>query len=403
MSSQPEKSINTNAPILDEDEGPKVPDLSLIQLVYTICLSHPSVTTADVFNARNRLLSTIKSKNMLPFYEAIHEKCSIKLTADEIAQMKKNIDDKLAEFDAKHDDAEKNHGENEIREALLAKADFLADIGEKEKAETAYRITAEKTVAMGQRLDIVFTLIRIGLFWDDNNLVKTNIEKARTLIDQGGDWDRRNRLKAYEALYLASKREFGQSGKLFVDTLATFTSYELFDYKTFIFYSVLMNIITLDRVDLKKKIIDASEVLSVILEIPHLSDFLNSFYSCNYSLFFTTLAEVDEMMIKNKYLAAHSRYFSREMRIRAYAQLLESYRSVQLQSMAEQFGVTVDFLDKELSRFISVGRLNCKIDKVGGIVEMNRPDEKTTLFHSTIKQGDILLGRIQKLARVVDL
>ena len=29
-------------------------------------------------------------------------------------------------------------------------------------------------------------------------------------------------------------------------------------------------------------------------------------------------------------------------------------------------------LNRELSRFISAGRLNCKIDKVGGVVETNR-------------------------------
>ena len=32
--------------------------------------------------------------------------------------------------------------------------------------------------------------------------------------------------------------------------------------------------------------------------------------------------------------------------------------------------------DRELSRFIAAGRLHCKIDKVGEIVETNRPDSK---------------------------
>ena len=30
------------------------------------------------------------------------------------------------------------------------------------------------------------------------------------------------------------------------------------------------------------------------------------------------------------------------------------------------------FISRELSRFIAAGRLNCKIDKVGGVVETNR-------------------------------
>jgi len=106
-------------------------------------------------------------------------------------------------------------------------------------------------------------------------------------------------------------------------------------------------------------------------------------------------------MKRDRYLAAHSRYFCREMRVKAYSQLLESYRSVQLQSMADAFGVSVEFLDKELSRFIASGRLHCKIDKVGGVVETNRPDAKNALYQTTMKQGDLLLNRIQKLARVI--
>jgi len=91
------------------------------------------------------------------------------------------------------------------------------------------------------------------------------------------------------------------------------------------------------------------------------------------------------------------------MRIKAYSQLLESYRSVQMKLMADVFGVSIEFLDNELSRFIAAGRLHCKIDKVGGTVETNRPDAKNALYQATIKQGDLLLNRIQKLARVIDL
>ena len=45
-------------------------------------------------------------------------------------------------------------------------------------------------------------------------------------------------------------------------------------------------------------------------------------------------------------------------------QFLESYKSVTLGSMAAAFGVSVDFMDRELVDFIVAGRLPAKIDKV---------------------------------------
>lgn len=102
------------------------------------------------------------------------------------------------------------------------------------------------------------------------------------------------------------------------------------------------------------------------------------------------------------------------MRVRAYAQMLQSYRSLSLDSMASSFGVSVEFIDKyggmfsdlfhicrELCRFIAAGRLNCIIDKVAGIVLTSPPDSRNTEFTTMLKTGDALLNKIQKLSRVI--
>ncbi len=77
--------------------------------------------------------------------------------------------------------------------------------------------------------------------------------------------------------------------------------------------------------------------------------------------------------------------------------------SVMMSSMAQQFGIPIDLLDRELSRFIASGRLNAKIDKVGDIIETRRPDRKNRQYQEVIKKGDALLNQIQKLARVVQM
>ena len=92
----------------------------------------------------------------------------------------------------------------------------------------------------------------------------------------------------------------------------------------------------------------------------------------------------------------------REYRILVYTQFLASYKSVILSTMAAAFGVSAEFLDVELSRFIANGRISAKIDKVGGKVETNPPDMKNQQYQAVIKKGDMLLTSIQKLARVID-
>ncbi|KAG8435868.1 hypothetical protein GDO86_007093, partial [Hymenochirus boettgeri] len=247
-----------------------------------------------------------------------------------------------------------------------------------EGALTAFRKTYDKTVALGHRLDIVFYLLRIGLFYMDNDLITRNTEKARSLIEEGGDWDRRNRLKVYQGLYCVAIRDFKQAAELFLDTVSTFTSYELMDYKTFVTYTVYVSMIALDRPDLREKVIKGAEILEVLHSLPTVRQYLFSLYECRYGVFFQSLGKMNEM------------------RIQAYSQLLESYRSLTLGYMAEAFGVGVEFIDH--SRGSSLGKITLQIDKVNEIVETNR---KNWQYQETIKKGDLLLNRVsENLSRV---
>lgn len=41
--------------------------------------------------------------------------------------------------------------------------------------------------------------------------------------------------------------------------------------------------------------------------------------------------------------------------------------------------------------------------QVGGIIETHRPDAKNALYQEAIRKGDLLLNRVQKLSKVIDI
>lgn len=383
---------------LAEESLEKNPNLELAQIKFILQHHEPSNQ-----KLKDELLDAINKEDMAPFYDeccrdlgwAVENKLMEKLKQANTEQLKK-LDDAIQ-------DAEKNLGEMEVREANLKKAEYLSRIGDKEAALTQFRKTYEKSVSLGHKLDLLFHLIRIGLFYLDHDLITRNIEKAKSLIEEGGDWDRRNRLKVYQAFYSLAVRDFKTAATLFLDTVSTFTCYELMDYKQFVAYTVLSSMISLSRTQLREKVIRGSEILEVLHAAADIKEYLFSLYQCQYAVFFRSLAHIEGVMKRDRITTAHYRFYVREMRILAYTQLLESYRSLTLQYMASAFGVSVAFVDQELARYIAAGRLHCKIDKVNGIVETNRPDSKNYQYQATIKQGDILLNRIQKLSRVINI
>jgi len=252
-----------------------------------------------------------------------------------------------------------------------------------------------KGATVGVRIDCAFAKIRLGMVFTDRELVSKSVALCHKLVEEGGDWERRNRLKVYEAVHLLSTREFKRAAELLLDSLATFTCLELVTFETYIFYTVIASVVALDRVTLKKRVLHAPEILSVIDDIPDLSDFVNALYNCDYATFFLAFPSIVDQLSTDRHLVEHVKYFEREMCVVAYTQFLESYRSVTIASMAAAFGVSEEFLDAELSRYISTSRIHAKIDKVGGVVETNRPDAKNSLYQDAIKKGDQLLNRIQ--------
>ncbi|TDL21465.1 PCI-domain-containing protein [Rickenella mellea] len=376
-----------------------IPNLELPQYQFTLSL--PSLEHLHE-HARHALLQGIEKDEMAPYYRVLVASSSLpadegllaKLEAANVEELKK-VDERLAE-------AEKTEGETEIADALKARATYLTRIGDKDRSVTAQELALEKTPGVGSKIDIVLTLARIGFFFGDNTLITSNLKKAEELIEKGGDWDRRNRLKVYQGLHFTSIRQFKRAGELFIDALSTFTATELLKYNDFVALTIIANALTLKRPDLKKKINAAPEVIQVLPELPTLSELTSSLYHCRYDKFFIALATLEQThLIPSRTLNQHARYYVREMRILAYAQLLESYRSLTLESMSVAFGVTVNFIDNELSRFISQGRLNCTIDKVNGVVETNRPSAKNSQYETVVRQGDVLLNSVQKLSKVL--
>ncbi|KAI3429495.1 hypothetical protein D9Q98_005584 [Chlorella vulgaris] len=361
------------------------------------------VPVADRAQLQQDILDLVRAHDMAPLYEEVCSELGVAEDAAALSEMRERNTKQLAELQDKIKDAEVNAGDVEVRDALQARADYICSIGDHAAALEAYAAAEAKTAGVGPKMDLAFSQIRLELSRGDWRAVKAGLEKAQLLCDKGGDWERKNKLKVYEATFLMATRQFKRAAELLLDAIATFTTGDLMSYEQCIYYTVLLAVVALDRPTLKAKVIDSPEVLSVIDVLPHARPFLSCLHNCQYAEFFEAFAGLTDSVRADRYLHPHFRYFMREVRAVAYVQFLESYKSVTLASMAASFGVSPAFLDAELADFIVAGRLPAQIDKVAGVVETNRADAKTALYQQTIKQGDLLLNRLQKLSKVIDI
>jgi len=160
-------------------------------------------------------------------------------------------------------------GDMEVLRASMDVARYAARCCDMGAAADAYRaVLALPKLSAGKRLDAHLEMARVCSFWGDFRGMGDTLASAAKAIAKGGDWDRRNRLKVYQALSFLLVRDVGSASKLLVEGIATFSCAELCDYPEFVTYAIVTGLLSLKRTDLKKSIIDGSEVLQVAKDIP---------------------------------------------------------------------------------------------------------------------------------------
>lgn len=326
------------------------------------------------------------------------------LSDDKLDAMEKKHKETLIKLEKKVDEAMANAGDMEIFNARWAFAQFAAKCLSKDQAFDAYRKVLElPKLSTGKILDVLMEISRVASFYGDQKKNVEILDKISKLVEDTGDWDRRNRLMIYNAFSKLHSRDLKSASSLFLDGMATFSCVEMCPYEDFLAYTILCNTLYLTRTELKAKIINRSEIHTISQDIPQISKLVYSLYECNYKDFLIAMIDLEPFLIADRFLQRHAGFILRELHVLGYRQFLDAYKSVTLESMSSIFGVRKEFLDIQLGRFISAGRLSAKIDKVTGVVDTNRPDQKNEQYKKMIREGDMLLNRIQKLSRVIDL
>ncbi|XP_060520328.1 26S proteasome non-ATPase regulatory subunit 6-like isoform X2 [Cylas formicarius] len=248
---------NVNEPSLKrQTECRKNPNLDIAQLKFLLTLTEHKNDT----EYSNKLLRHIEENDMAPFYELVCKELDWEINRELFDRMKESNAKRLDLLDAEIEFARGNLGAIEVKEAYLDKANYLSSIGDKDETIKMLSQAYANTVALGCQLDNVFHRIRLGLFFNDSELIKKNLSRCNELIEKGADWHHRNCHKIYKGLFSLTVRDFMTASNAFVSSISTFVCTEITSYEEFIRYTILTSMLTLKRQDLYGKILTNPEI-----------------------------------------------------------------------------------------------------------------------------------------------
>jgi len=147
--------------------------------------------------ARQQLMDVVTSRSMGPYYEYVCKTLGWEVDAGLLSTMKAKIAEDVAGLDADVKSAEEEEGDVEVKDMLVKKALYLANVGDVAAAEAAFEVAAGKTAGSGPRMDLSFEQLRMYFSVGDWRSYKKCLDTAWDLCNSGGDWERKNNLKVY--------------------------------------------------------------------------------------------------------------------------------------------------------------------------------------------------------------
>jgi 26S proteasome regulatory subunit N7 len=283
--------------VVDDETASPYPVMDLAQQMHRVVVSKDPTLEVKVFET---IVSELENPSLYTLLrdKLYHDKLDLppsaaKLTAADLKSMEEKNAATLVELEAAVDEASTSAGDMEVLDARVAVARFAAkSLSHKEALEAYNKVLELPKLSSGKKIDTLMALARVSSFYSDTAATDEFMERAYKLAEAGGgaDWDRRNRLKVYRSLQMLLHRDVKQAAGLLLDCIATFNAVECCTYTEFIVYTVLTNMLHLPRPDLKKKIIDGPEILSVSTEIPEVVRELMAFVLLTAFVQFMALA-----------------------------------------------------------------------------------------------------------------
>ncbi len=262
---------------------------------------------------------------------------------------------------------------------------------------------AEKRETISQKFDSEIDSADERLKAGDFEQFRKHIDSAETILNKGLDYERKNKLKVYQAVDAMTRRDFAKATDLFINQLETFNGAKLCSFDQMVRYCCICGVYSLAREDLKR-LVASPEIIAVTDERDTMAgQFMNTLYECEYARFVTQLEYFAEWMRHDPYLSRHATHYLHSVRQKAMRQFLVSYDNVNVSRMAGVFGVPDDVMERTISKYIAKGGIEARVDGLRGVVATRFRDERAKTYQEMLRAGDDIAEHLNKVLKAATM
>lgn len=332
----------------------------------------------------------ILENNLLDLYRKCVEDKTFKFSKKEESSIIKNIANNIKKIEEKYSET-KEEENDKLEEKKIEISKMYAECLDYDGFTKSLN-DLQKTKFV--TVDALLCKIRFCFILKRHKILDDLFEEVRLVI-KICDWDRKNKLKTYYALYLLNKGAVKESAYIFSDCLSTFNSDELFSFEKASLYAIFTGLITFSRINFENVIFKNSDILEIKNKIPDNINMMSTYVKGDYNFFFQNLVNFTEKNIDDPFLKNRMNFFIKKIKSKIYKQIFDSYLNIKISKISEMFRISEKYIERDIRDLIFTMNLGCKIDGIENkiVVFQKQKDYFSKLNNLKSKYEEVIIKK----------
>jgi len=301
-----------------------------------------------------------------------------------------------------------NHKTSLVKESIRMGhtdlGDFHYERGDFNAALKCYVRTRDYCTTSKHIINMCLYVIRASIQMGNFTHVQNYITKAESTPD-GNDPTLVAQLRVAAGLAFLESKKYKLAARKFLEVSSELgTQYsDVASAQDVALYGGLCALASLDRAELKSKVIDSTTFRTFLELHPQIREAVQDFYESRYASCLAFLDKLKPDLLLDLHLHDHVQQLYADVRSRALVQYFSPFVTVDMRLMAAAFNVSVEALEKELAALIMARQIAARIDSQAKVLHSRQIDQRSATFASAIKMGEDYLRDMKALILRINL
>ena len=346
------------------------------------------------------LINKLRSEDRFTFYNDLKAAISHKgesvtlplLTVEELQSWEQKIKEEADNKEFKVSQAKNAGLRDSYRAHLIELAQFYLKTGDFTNTMKVLQRAKDLTITADQQYDLFSLMSLASLFKNNVSFAQNNAQKIINL--SGLAASQTTTSKVIMGLCNMQCNNFKTATEFFL-SLEGVNNTELASNSDLAVYILLCSMASMDRSSIKSEVSQSKSFLTFSEDEARLLDLIDSYLNCKFSKVMQIIERLREQYSSDYFISRILPSLCDEIRNKCLVQYLKAFKSVKIADLAGNFEMSEKSLEEKLSKLITDGKIDARIDAHEKVVRARQVDQKHKLHRSVLETAKNFVSTTQ--------